>query len=49
VQVHDGRAGLGGADRGLGDLLGRHRQVRRHGRRVDGEPVTAQVMMTLRE
>ena len=36
VQVDDRGPGLGGAHRGVGDLLGRHRQVRRHRRRVDG-------------
>ena len=36
MQMHDRRACLGGADRRVGDLLRRHRQIRRHGRRVDG-------------
>ncbi len=36
VQVHDGGARLGGADRRVGDLVGRHRQMRRHRRRMDG-------------
>ena len=35
VQVHERGAGFGGGDRGLGDLLGGDRQVRRHRRRVD--------------
>jgi hypothetical protein len=35
VQVHDGRARFGGADCRIGDFLRRHRQVRRHRRRVD--------------
>ena len=35
VQVHDRRTGLGRADRRVGDLLRRHRQIGRHGRRVD--------------
>ena len=35
VQMHDRGAGLGRADRGIGDLLGGHRQMRRHRRRVD--------------
>ena len=30
VQMDDRRAGLGGADRGFGDLSGSHRQMRRH-------------------
>ena len=47
VQVKDRGAGFGRADRLLGDLLRRHRQV---GDMVGVwiEPVTAQVMMTLR-
>ncbi len=36
VQMNDCGAGLGGADRRLGDLVRRHRQVRRHRRRMDG-------------
>ena len=35
VQMHDRGARLRRADRGIGDLLGRDRQVRRHRRRVD--------------
>ena len=35
MQVDDRRTGLGGADRGVGDLLWRDREVRRHRRRVD--------------
>ena len=35
VQMHDGGAGFGRADRGIGDLLGGHRQMRRHRGRVD--------------
>ena len=36
VHVHDRGACLGGADRGVGDLVGGDRQVRGHGRGVDG-------------
>ena len=36
VQMDDGRAGVGGLDRLLDDRIGRHRQIRRHGRRVRG-------------
>jgi hypothetical protein len=35
MEVEDRRAGLGRGDRLLGDLVGGHRQVRRHRRRVD--------------
>ena len=35
MQMDDRRAGLGRADRRIGDLLGRDRQMRRHRRRVD--------------
>ena len=35
VQMHDRRSGFGRADRRLGDLFGRHRQVGRHRRGVD--------------
>jgi hypothetical protein len=33
--MHDGSARFGGADRSLGDLVRRDRQMRRHGRRVN--------------
>ena len=35
VQMEDRGAGLGGRDRLLGDLIGRDRQIGRHGRGVD--------------
>jgi hypothetical protein len=35
VQMYEGRAGRVRAERGLGDLVGGDRQVRRHARRVD--------------
>ena len=36
MEMHDRRACLSGAHRRVGDLLRRHRKIRRHGRRVDG-------------
>ena len=35
MQMHDRGARFGRADRGIGDLLRGHRQMRRHRRRVD--------------
>ena len=35
MEVNDGGARLGGGNGLVGNLLGRNRQMRRHGRRVD--------------
>ena len=48
MQMDDGRAGLRRADRRVGDLLGRHRQIAATWTACGSRPVTAQVMMTLR-
>ena len=48
MQVDDGRARFGGADRGIGDLFGRDRQVRATSTGCGSTPVTAQVMMAFR-
>ena len=47
VQVQDRRARLGGADRLRRDVFRPVGQRVRHGRRVNGEPVIAQLTITL--